>query len=150
MKFKYHSYITHKMSISLFKYFLWSQKIPKKFPTHKSGPPTHLIKTFHYLLVPIASISSMNTIEGECSSATRNSSRTSLGPSPRYFWISSEPHTRRKVAEVWLATAFASNVLPIKIFQNVMGVVLQNWHATKYMYNRHMMITCNTCSRRSV
>ena len=47
------------------------------------------------------------------SSATRKSSRTSLGPSPRYFWMSSEPTTRRKVAEVWLATALASKVLPV-------------------------------------
>lgn len=60
----------------------------------------------------MASISSMKTMEGACSSATRKSSRTSLGPSPRYFWISSEPTTRRKVAEVWLATALASSVLP--------------------------------------
>jgi len=36
----------------------------------------------HYLLVPTASISSMKTIEGECSSATRNNSRTNFGPSP--------------------------------------------------------------------
>ena len=60
----------------------------------------------------MASISSMKTMEGACSSATLNSSRTSLGPSPRYFWISSEPTTRRKVADVWLATALASRVLP--------------------------------------
>lgn len=66
-----------------------------------------------YLLVPMASISSMNTMEGACSSATLNSSRTSLGPSPRYFWMSSDPTTRRKVAEVWLATALASRVLPL-------------------------------------
>lgn len=66
-----------------------------------------------YLLVPMASISSMNTMEGACSSATLNSSRTSLGPSPRYFWMSSDPTTRRKVAEVWLATALASSVLPL-------------------------------------
>lgn len=71
-----------------------------------------LKQTSVYLLVPIASISSMNTMEGACSSATLNSSRTSLGPSPRYFWISSEPTTRRKVADVWLATALASSVLP--------------------------------------
>mmetsp|Transcript_850 Transcript_850/g.1490 ORF Transcript_850/g.1490 Transcript_850/m.1490 type:complete len:281 (-) Transcript_850:469-1311(-) len=66
-----------------------------------------------YLLVPTASISSMKTIEGARSSATRNSSLTSFGPSPRYFWISSEPTTRRKVAEVELATALASSVLPV-------------------------------------
>lgn len=69
-------------------------------------------KSSKYLLVPMASISSMKTMEGACSSATRKSSRTSLGPSPRYFWISSEPTTRRKVADVWLATALASSVLP--------------------------------------
>ncbi|KAF2986222.1 hypothetical protein EK904_009750 [Melospiza melodia maxima] len=56
----------------------------------------------------MASISSMKTMEGACSSATRNSSRTSLGPSPRYFWISSEPTTLRNVAEVWFATALAN------------------------------------------
>lgn len=66
-----------------------------------------------YLLVPMASISSMKTMEGACSSATRKSSRTSLGPSPRYFWINSEPTTRRNVADVWLATALASSVLPV-------------------------------------
>lgn len=66
-----------------------------------------------YLFVPIASISSMKTMDGACSSATRNSSRTSFGPSPRYFWMSSEPTTRRKVADVWFATALASKVLPI-------------------------------------
>ena len=48
--------------------------------------------------MPTASISSMKTILGLCSSATLNSSRTSLGPSPRYFWISSLPtwHTIHK------------------------------------------------------
>lgn len=56
-----------------------------------------------YRFVPIASTSSMNTIEGASSSAALKSSRTSFGPSPRYFWMSSEPTTRRKVAEVELA-----------------------------------------------
>ena len=58
-----------------------------------------------YLFVPTASISSMKTIDGESSSATLNSSRTSLGPSPKYFWINSLPTTRRNVAEVEFATA---------------------------------------------
>ena len=66
-----------------------------------------------YRLVPIASISSIKMMLGACSSAIRNSSRTSLGPSPKYFWISSEPTTRKNVAEVWLATAFANNVFPV-------------------------------------
>mmetsp|Transcript_24087 Transcript_24087/g.82157 ORF Transcript_24087/g.82157 Transcript_24087/m.82157 type:complete len:229 (-) Transcript_24087:774-1460(-) len=66
-----------------------------------------------YRFVPTASISSMNTMLGAISSATRKSSRTSLGPSPRYFWMSSLPTTRRKVALVLLATALASSVLPV-------------------------------------
>ena len=72
-----------------------------------AGAPTHRF-------VPMASISSIKTMEGAFSSATRKSSRTSLGPSPLYFWMSSEPTTRRKVAEVWLATALASSVLPVR------------------------------------
>jgi hypothetical protein len=36
-----------------------------------------------------------------------------LGPSPRYFWMSSLPTTRKKVALVLLATALASSVLPV-------------------------------------
>jgi len=55
----------------------------------------------------------MNTIEGESSSAALNSSLTSFGPSPRYFCMSSDPTTRRKVALVLLATALASRVLPV-------------------------------------
>ncbi|RNA33921.1 hypothetical protein BpHYR1_004326 [Brachionus plicatilis] len=54
-----------------------------------------------------------NPSKGACSSATRKSSRTNLGPSPRYFWINSDPTTRKNVADVWLATAFASKVLPV-------------------------------------
>ena len=38
-----------------------------------------------YRLVPTASISSMKTIDGACSSATRNNSLTNFGPSPKYF-----------------------------------------------------------------
>ena len=55
----------------------------------------------------------MKTMDGESSSAALKSSRTSLGPSPRYFWISSDPTTLRKVALVLLATALASSVLPV-------------------------------------
>ena len=57
--------------------------------------------------------SPMKTMEGARSSATRNSSLTSFGPSPRYFWMSSEPTTRRKVALVLFATALASSVFPV-------------------------------------
>mmetsp|Transcript_56315 Transcript_56315/g.131985 ORF Transcript_56315/g.131985 Transcript_56315/m.131985 type:complete len:209 (+) Transcript_56315:156-782(+) len=66
-----------------------------------------------YRFVATASISSMKIIEGACSCATLNISRTSFGPSPRYFWINSLPTTRRKVAEVSLATALASKVFPV-------------------------------------
>ncbi len=33
--------------------------------------------------------------------------------SETYFWMSSEPTTLRKVALVWLATAFANRVFPV-------------------------------------
>ncbi len=82
--------------------------------TETVGFPVLFASLCLYRLVPMASISSMKTMEGACSSATRNSSRTSFGPSPRYFWISSDPTTRRNVADVWFATAFANNVFPAK------------------------------------
>ena len=55
----------------------------------------------------------MKIIEGACSAATRNISLTNFGPSPRYFWISSDPTILRKVALVSAATAFARSVLPV-------------------------------------
>jgi len=42
----------------------------------------------------------MNIIVGAISSAALNISLTSLGPSPEYFLISSEPTTLKKVALV--------------------------------------------------
>ena len=54
-----------------------------------------------------------DTMDGDMSSATLNSSRTSLGPSPKYFWMSSDPTTRRNDADVELATALASRVFPV-------------------------------------
>mmetsp|Transcript_18442 Transcript_18442/g.34558 ORF Transcript_18442/g.34558 Transcript_18442/m.34558 type:complete len:225 (+) Transcript_18442:268-942(+) len=66
-----------------------------------------------YRFVATASISSMKMMEGACSCATRNISRTSLGPSPKYFWMSSLPTTRKKVADVSLATALARSVFPV-------------------------------------
>ena len=50
---------------------------------------------------------------GECYWAVLNNSLTNLGPSPKYFWINSEPTTLKNVAEVSFATAFASKVLPV-------------------------------------
>jgi len=64
-------------------------------------------------LVAIASISSMKTIEGAFSLAMRKTSRTILGPSPKYFYTNSEPTMRMIEALVSLATALASIVLPV-------------------------------------
>ena len=62
---------------------------------------------------PIESSSSMNTMDGALSFASSNSSRTRRAPSPMYFWTSSDPTIRMKVAFVWCATALASSVLPV-------------------------------------
>lgn len=64
-------------------------------------------------LLPIESTSSMKMIEGACSRAMTNSSRTILDPSPMYFCTSSEPETRMKQQSVWCATARARRVLPV-------------------------------------
>ncbi len=59
------------------------------------------------------STSSMKTIDGEFYFASLNTSRTILGPSPRYFWTNSDPTTLMKVAVVILATALAIIVFPV-------------------------------------
>ena len=46
---------------------------------------------------------------------TEGFSRISVKGLPRYFWMSSEPTTRRKVAAVSFATAFANSVLPVQL-----------------------------------
>jgi len=65
------------------------------------------------LVLPTASISSMNTMDGDFSLARANSSRTSWAPSPIYLWTSSLPDIRMKVAFAWCATAFAISVFPV-------------------------------------
>ena len=65
------------------------------------------------LLAPTESSSSMNMMLGAFSLASWNSSRTSLAPSPMYFWTSSEPTSLMNVAWVALATALAMRVLPV-------------------------------------
>ncbi len=55
----------------------------------------------------------MKMIEGECYWAVLNSYLTNFGPSPKYFWMSSDPTTLKNVADVSLATALASNVFPV-------------------------------------
>ena len=65
------------------------------------------------LLVAIASTSSMKMMAGALSRASRNTSRTILGPSPRYFCTNSEPFTLMKLALVMAATARVIIVLPV-------------------------------------
>lgn len=64
-------------------------------------------------MVPTASISSIKIIEGAFSSAHLKSSQTNLGPSPKYFWINSEPTNLKNVALVSWATAFTKRVFPV-------------------------------------
>ncbi len=61
------------------------------------------------LVDPMESISSMKMMEGACSRAMTNNSRTILEPSPMNFCTSSEPETLIKVHSVWWATALASS-----------------------------------------
>mmetsp|Transcript_27584 Transcript_27584/g.47235 ORF Transcript_27584/g.47235 Transcript_27584/m.47235 type:complete len:361 (-) Transcript_27584:175-1257(-) len=62
---------------------------------------------------PIASTSSMKTMQAFLLRAIWKSSRTIRAPSPTYFCTSSEPMTRMKHASVRLATARAASVLPV-------------------------------------
>mmetsp|Transcript_1953 Transcript_1953/g.2882 ORF Transcript_1953/g.2882 Transcript_1953/m.2882 type:complete len:200 (-) Transcript_1953:63-662(-) len=64
-------------------------------------------------LVAMASISSMNTMAGAFSRASRNTSRTMRGPSPRYFCTNSDPTMEMNAAVVEFATALAIIVLPV-------------------------------------
>jgi len=65
------------------------------------------------LFVAIASTSSMKIIAGAFSRASLNTSRTILGPSPKYFYTNSEPTTRINAAVVECATALAIIVFPV-------------------------------------
>ena len=42
-----------------------------------------------------------------------NKSQTNLGPSPKYFYINSDPTNLKNVADVSWATAFTNKVLPV-------------------------------------
>ena len=53
-----------------------------------------------------------------------------------YFCINSDPHTLRKVADVWLATALASRVLPA--LENVMS---RCW-ITKLVMSYKVQLSC--------
>lgn len=65
------------------------------------------------LLLPTASISSINIILGALSCAVLNKSLTNFGPSPKYFYINSLPTNLKKVADVSCATALTNNVFPV-------------------------------------
>ena len=80
-------------------------------PTNRASQPGHNPPIMH---------PSQGTNIQTC---VREHGATSAGrclPSPRYFWISSDPTTRRNVALVWFATAFASSVLPVPARTNNM------------------------------
>lgn len=62
---------------------------------------------------PIASISSMNMMQGWCSRAYPNISRMSRALSPMYLSTMAEETTFRKLASMLLAMARASSVLPV-------------------------------------
>ena len=66
-----------------------------------------------YLLVPMASSSSMKMIAGAFSLASAKASLTSLAPSPMNIWTSCGPASFRKVDLVWAAHARAIRVLPV-------------------------------------
>ncbi len=55
----------------------------------------------------------MKIIDGECYWAVLKSYLTSFGPSPKYFWINSDPTTLKNVADVSAATALANKVFPV-------------------------------------
>ena len=61
------------------------------------------------------SISSKNIIHGEACLALLNISRMPRSDSPTHFDKSSGPLTETKFASLSVATAFASNVLPVPL-----------------------------------
>ena len=65
------------------------------------------------LALPIASISSINIIEGAFSFACLNKSLTLEAPTPTNISTKSEPDNEKKGTFASPATAFASNVFPV-------------------------------------
>ena len=74
-----------------------------------SLPPPY----FESLLRPMASISSINTIQGAFFSASLNRSLTRDAPRPTYNSIKSEPASEKNGTFASPATALASSVLPV-------------------------------------
>ena len=62
---------------------------------------------------PIASISSINIIEGDFCCACLNKSLTRDAPTPTNISTKSEPDKEKKGTPASPATAFANNVLPV-------------------------------------
>ena len=77
--------------------------------SRSSLPPPYLESR----LRPMASISSINIIQGAFLLASLNKSRTRDAPTPTYSSIKSEPVREKKGTCASPATAFASNVLPV-------------------------------------
>ena len=65
----------------------------------------------HFL--PMASISSMNTMHGALAAACLNRSRTRAAPVPTNISTKAEPLTKKKGQPDSPATALASSVLPV-------------------------------------
>ena len=65
------------------------------------------------LALPIASISSINIIDGDLSLACLNKSLTLEAPTPTNISTKSEPEREKKGTLASPATAFASNVFPV-------------------------------------
>ena len=77
--------------------------------SRSSLPPPYLESR----LRPMASISSIKTIQGAFFSASLNKSRTRDAPTPTYSSIKSEPVNEKKGTPASPATALASKVLPV-------------------------------------
>ena len=71
------------------------------------------VKLFFPLALPIASISSINTIEGDLSLACLNKSLTLEAPTPTNISTKSEPDKEKNGTFASPATAFANKVFPV-------------------------------------
>ena len=71
------------------------------------------VKLFFPLALPIASISSINTIEGDLSLACLNKSLTLEAPTPTNISTKSEPDREKNGTFASPATAFANKVFPV-------------------------------------
>ena len=77
--------------------------------SRSSLPPPYL----ESLLLPIASISSINIIQGACLVASLNKSLTRDAPTPTNISTKSEPASEKKGTSASPATALARSVLPV-------------------------------------